>query len=67
MKLVEALGPYYYEVTGEREEEAAAALEKELDKIAAIPAAAGMHGETLIQSISAAKKKIVGEYGVTIE
>lgn len=61
MKIVETYGLYHYCVTGERDEEAAADLERRLDFISR-----DYHNRFAADDISDARRAVAEQYGVEI-
>ena len=62
MKIVETNGLYHYNVSGEREAEAAAELENKLDFISR-----DYHNRFALDDIVSARNCIAEKYGVTID
>lgn len=62
MKIVETNGLYHYNVSGKREEEAAAELENKLDFISR-----DYHNRFVLDDIADARNGIAEKYGVKIE
>ena len=60
MKRVESMGLFHYEIAGEREAEAAAALEQKLNAIYR------GYSTDILDDISAARHSVVEQYGVEI-
>lgn len=62
MKRVDTYGLYHYEITGDREEEAAAEFEKKYDDLFR----SGLPSEYLLDDLAAYRHDISEKYGVEI-